>query len=75
MYTDALKIGVLSSWGKLRTWTCGGHYHEHPDLDLINILESLSGLPFTPLSAVRLSRILNNPNPCAENCCNRSFPQ
>ncbi|MFA5448071.1 MAG: 1,3-beta-galactosyl-N-acetylhexosamine phosphorylase [Sphaerochaeta sp.] len=38
-------IGVLTTWGALRTWTCGGHYHEHPDLDLINILESLSGLP------------------------------
>jgi beta-D-galactosyl-(1->4)-L-rhamnose phosphorylase len=47
VYTDALKIGILSSWGKLRTWTCGGHYHEHPDLDLINILESISGLPYT----------------------------
>ncbi|MEA4861631.1 MAG: 1,3-beta-galactosyl-N-acetylhexosamine phosphorylase, partial [Sphaerochaeta sp.] len=41
-----LKIGILTSWGKLRTWTCGGHYHEHPDLDLINILESLAGLPY-----------------------------
>nr|WP_319473864.1 1,3-beta-galactosyl-N-acetylhexosamine phosphorylase [uncultured Sphaerochaeta sp.] len=47
VYTVPLKIGILSSWGKLRTWTCGGHYHEHPDLDLINILESLSGLPYT----------------------------
>jgi beta-D-galactosyl-(1->4)-L-rhamnose phosphorylase len=47
VYTAALKIGILSSLGKLRTWTCGGHYHEHPDLDLINILESLSGLPYT----------------------------
>ena len=41
-----VRIGILSSWGKLRTWTCGGHYHEHPDLDLINILESLAGLPY-----------------------------
>lgn len=41
-----VRIGILTSWGKLRTWTCGGHYHEHPDLDLINVLESLSGIPF-----------------------------
>ncbi len=47
VYTEPLKIGILTSWGKLRTWTCGGHYHEYPDLDLINILESLSGLPYT----------------------------
>lgn len=40
------RIAILSGWGKLRSWTCGGHYHEHPDLDLLNILESLAGLPF-----------------------------
>ncbi len=39
------RVGILTAWGTLRSWTCGGHYHEHPDLDLINILESLSGLP------------------------------
>lgn len=42
----SLKLLVLTDWGSLRSWTCGGHYHEHPDLDLINIVESLSGLPF-----------------------------
>lgn len=45
-YTLAPKIGILTVWGKLRSWTCSGHYHEHPELDLINIQESLSGLPF-----------------------------
>ena len=40
------KIYVLTSWGKLRAWTCSGHYHENPELDLINILEALSGMPF-----------------------------
>lgn len=40
------RIAILSEWGSLRSWTCGGHYHEHPDLDLINLLESLSGLPY-----------------------------
>ena len=46
VYKVDLKVGILTSWGKLRTWTCGGHFHEHPDLDLINILESLAGLPY-----------------------------
>ncbi|MCC8169843.1 MAG: 1,3-beta-galactosyl-N-acetylhexosamine phosphorylase, partial [Oscillospiraceae bacterium] len=40
------RIAVLSFWGKLRSWTCSGHYHEHPEVDLININESLSGMPF-----------------------------
>lgn len=40
------RIAVLHFWGKLRSWTCSGHYHEHPEVDLININESLSGLPF-----------------------------
>lgn len=40
------RVAVLTEWGKLRSWTCGGHLHEHPELDLTNILESLAGLPF-----------------------------
>lgn len=40
------RIAVLTFWGKLRSWTCSGHYHEHPEVDLININESLSGMPF-----------------------------
>lgn len=44
-YTLPVKVSVLTYWGKLRSWTCGGHFHEHPELDLINLLESLSGLP------------------------------
>ncbi len=40
------RIGIATSWGRLRRWTCGGHYHEHPELDLLNLLESLAGLPF-----------------------------
>lgn len=39
------KVGVLTSWGSYRPWICSGHYHEHPELDLINVIESLSGLP------------------------------
>lgn len=45
-YVYKPKIAILTFWGKLRSWTCGGHYHEHPDLDLINIIEALSGMPF-----------------------------
>lgn len=40
------RIAVLTFWGRLRSWTCSGHLHEHPDVDLINIIESLSGMPF-----------------------------
>lgn len=39
------KVAVLSFWGKLRSWTCSGHYHETYMHDLININESLSGMP------------------------------
>jgi beta-D-galactosyl-(1->4)-L-rhamnose phosphorylase len=42
----APRVGVLTAWGKLRSWTCSGHLHENPDNDLINIIESLAGLPF-----------------------------
>ncbi len=45
-YTLKPKIAVLHFWGKMRSWTCSGHYHEHPEVDLINISESLSGMPF-----------------------------
>lgn len=39
------KVAILTSWGKLRTWSSSGHLHEHPELDLTNVLEALSGLP------------------------------
>ena len=44
-YTLPCKVGVLTAWGKLRSWSCSGHYHEHPELDLINVIEALAGLP------------------------------
>ena len=40
------RVAVLHAWGKLRTWTLSGHFHETPDHVLIHVLESLSGLPF-----------------------------
>ena len=39
------RVAVLHFWGKMRSWTCSGHYHEHPEVDLINVNEALSGLP------------------------------
>ena len=44
-YTIPGKVVVLTAWGSLRSWICSGHLHEHPEVDLTNILESLSGLP------------------------------
>nr|WP_297708829.1 1,3-beta-galactosyl-N-acetylhexosamine phosphorylase [uncultured Butyrivibrio sp.] len=40
------KIAVLHSWGKLRSWTLSGHFHETYMNDLIHVNEALSGLPF-----------------------------
>jgi len=40
------RVAILTAWGALRTWTCSGHMHEHPELILTQVLESLSGLPF-----------------------------
>lgn len=45
-YSLAPKIGVLTSWGKLRTWTLSGHFHETDMHSLVHVLESLSGLSF-----------------------------
>jgi beta-D-galactosyl-(1->4)-L-rhamnose phosphorylase len=39
------RIGVLHAWGKLRTWTLSGHFHETDKHLLIHVLEALSGLP------------------------------
>lgn len=40
------RIGILHSWGKLRSWTLSGHFHETHMHDLIHVLEALSGMPF-----------------------------
>jgi len=45
-YSLKPRIAILHAWGKLRTWTLSGHFHETPDYVLIHVLESLSGLPF-----------------------------
>lgn len=44
-YTIKTKVAVLHSWGKLRSWTLSGHFHETYMHDLIHVNEALSGLP------------------------------
>lgn len=39
------KIAVLHSWGKLRSWSLSGHFHETYMHDLIHVNEALSGFP------------------------------
>ncbi|MBE5823830.1 MAG: 1,3-beta-galactosyl-N-acetylhexosamine phosphorylase [Butyrivibrio sp.] len=40
-----IKVAVLHAWGKLRSWTLSGHFHETYMYDLIHVNEALSGLP------------------------------
>lgn len=40
-----LRVAVLHAWGKLRSWTLSGHFHETSQHDLIHVNEALSGLP------------------------------
>lgn len=44
-YNIKTRLGILHSWGKLRSWTLSGHFHETKTHDLIHINEALSGLP------------------------------
>jgi beta-D-galactosyl-(1->4)-L-rhamnose phosphorylase len=44
-YVLPASVGVVTAWGKLRSWICSGHLHEHPEVELTNVLESLAGLP------------------------------
>ena len=40
-----IRVGVLHTWGRLRSWTLSGHFHETNEHTLIHINEALSGLP------------------------------
>lgn len=40
-----LKVAVLTAWGKMRSWTLSGHFHETYMHDLIHVNEALAGLP------------------------------
>lgn len=44
-YVISPRVAVLHSWGKLRSWTLSGHFHETYMHDLIHVNEALSGLP------------------------------
>ncbi len=45
-WTAPCRVGVLTAWGALRSWSCSGHLHEHPELELLRVIEALAGLPF-----------------------------
>ena len=40
-----LRVAVVHTWGRLRSWTLSGHFHETDGNALIHINEALSGLP------------------------------
>lgn len=44
-YSQKPKVAVLHYWGKLRSWSLSGHFHETHMHDLIHVNEALSGLP------------------------------
>lgn len=44
-YVIRPKVAVLHYWGRLRSWTLSGHFHETYMHDLIHVNEALSGLP------------------------------
>lgn len=44
-YTLKTRVAVLHCWGRLRSWTLSGHFHETYMHDLIHVNEALSGLP------------------------------
>lgn len=39
------RVGILTAWGSLRSWTLSGHFHETDRHVLIHIIESLAGMP------------------------------
>lgn len=40
-----VRVAVLHTWGRLRSWTLSGHFHETDGNALIHINEALAGLP------------------------------
>lgn len=57
-YSVKTRVAVLHSWGKLRSWTLSGHFHETAMHDLIHINEALSGLP-VDVSFISFEDVLN----------------
>lgn len=58
-WNSGIRVGILQSWGSIRTWNCAGHMHEHPELPLNHIHEALAGLPIE-LRSVKLSDVAEN---------------
>ena len=58
-YSTGIRVGILQSWGNLRTWNCAGHMHEHPELALNHIHESLAGLP-VEVRSISLDEVRKN---------------
>lgn len=44
-YVKKPKVAVLHYWGRVRSWTLSGHFHETYMHDLIHVNEALAGLP------------------------------
>ena len=44
-YSCRTRVAVLHFWGRMRSWSLSGHFHETYMHDLIHINEALSGLP------------------------------
>ncbi|QAY64571.1 1,3-beta-galactosyl-N-acetylhexosamine phosphorylase [Xylanimonas allomyrinae] len=44
--TRPVRVGVVTAWGALRTWSTSGHFHENRSLSLMHVLESLAGQDF-----------------------------
>ena len=40
-----LRVAVVHTWGRLRSWTLSGHFHETDSHILIHLNEALAGLP------------------------------
>jgi beta-D-galactosyl-(1->4)-L-rhamnose phosphorylase len=42
-HSSPFRVGVVTAWGKLRSWICSGHFIH--GLELNELIESLAGLP------------------------------
>jgi len=58
-WESGIKVGMLQSWGTLRTWNCAGHMHEHPELPLNHIHEALASMPIS-LRSVSFAEVIEN---------------
>ena len=52
-----LRVAVVHTWGRLRSWTLSGHFHETDGHSLIHLNEALSGLP-VEVSFLRFEDVL-----------------